>query len=47
MAETRLRFYAFNNRPVLAIRRCLLTVSSKGSKYESLEQILKTKDEND
>lgn len=45
-AETRLKFKAFNGRPVLAKRRALISVSTKGVKFESVEQTLKTKDEN-
>jgi cytidylate kinase len=47
VAEARLKFRAFNDRPVLATRRSLLSISHKGQKFESLEQILKTRDEND
>lgn len=44
MGEVRLKFRAFNDRPVLATRRALLTINQKGAKFESIEQILKTKD---
>lgn len=33
MAEARLRFKAFNDRPVLATRRSLLTINNKGAKF--------------
>ena len=46
VAEAKLKFRAFNGRPVLATRRSQLSINNKGSKFESLEQILKTKDEN-
>lgn len=36
MGEVRLKFKAFNGRPVLATRRSLLTLTSKGSKFESI-----------
>lgn len=44
--EVILKFRAFNKQPMLAVRRALLTITQKGSKFESIEQILKTKDEN-
>jgi DNA repair protein RAD50 len=45
IADARLKFRAFNGRPVLARRKALLTQSNKGAKFESIEQTLKTKDE--
>jgi hypothetical protein len=32
-AETRLKFKAYNGRPVLAKRRALLSVTTKGAKF--------------
>ena len=44
-AEVRLKFRAFNDRPVIAMRRSMLSLSQRGPKFESLEQVLKTRDE--
>jgi len=44
IGDARLKFRAFNGRPVLAKRRTLLAVTTKGAKFESIEQTLKTKD---
>ncbi len=44
IGDTRLKFKAFNGRPVLAKRRAMLSQTTKGSKFESIEQTLKTKD---
>jgi hypothetical protein len=46
VGEIRLKFRAFNDRQVMAVRRALLTITQKGSKFESIEQILKTRDDN-
>lgn len=43
-AEARFKFKALNGRPVLATRRSKLSISNKGTKFESVEQIIKTKD---
>lgn len=45
-ADIRLKFKTFNNRLVLAKKRAILSNTTKGVKFESLEQILKTRDEN-
>ena len=46
VAEARLMFRAYNDRQVLITKRSMISISSKGTKFESLEQKLKTKDEN-
>lgn len=44
VGDARLKFRAFNDKLVLAKRRTLLAVTTKGGKFESIEQTLKTKD---
>jgi hypothetical protein len=45
-ADVRLKFKAINGKPVLAKRRATLLLTNKSLKFESIEQLLKTKDEN-
>ena len=44
VADARLKFKAFNGRPVIAKRSALVSHTNKGVKFESKEQALKTKD---
>lgn len=42
--EIRLRFRSYTGRAVMAVKRSLFSMTNRGNKFESTEQILKTKD---
>ena len=42
--EIRLKFRSFTGRAVMGIKRSMFSMNNKGNKFESISQILKTKD---